>query len=94
MPKYVKPSPTINQERMTIIAKGFANRQDLQRFIPASKGKASTIYEYLVRKSQLENKLMPFMEGVDISVVLEFMHMTEEDIRRRAEYELQMERQA
>ena len=88
MPKAVKVSPMLNNERLKIIRKGHANVSDLQKFIPASRNKAQLEYDVIAREIMLSEGKEVAWYGIEIERVLKHYNMTEQDIRRWAKDEI------
>lgn len=88
MPKAVKVSPMLNNDRLKIIRKGHANVSDLQKFIPASRNKAQLEYDVIAREIMLSEGKEVAWYGIEIERVLKHYNMTEQDIRRWAKDEI------
>ncbi len=88
MPKAVKVSPLLNNDRLKIIRKGHANISDLQKFIPASRSKAELEYKTIAREILLTEGKEVAWYGIEINRILKHYHMTEQDIRRWAKDEV------
>ena len=88
MPKAVKVSPMLNNDRLKIIRKGHANVSDLQKFIPASRNKAQLEYDIIAREIMLSEGKEVAWYGIEIERILKHYNMTEQDIRRWAKDEI------
>lgn len=81
---------SINQRRLELIRKGYVNRKELAEFLDVGKTKATAVYEDIVRNVAEEDKTVDIL-GVRTSRVLEYLGLTEEDIRRFARDERRQE---
>lgn len=92
MSKGIKVSPMLNHDRLRIIRKGHANVSDLQKFIPASRSKAQLEFNTIAREIMLSEGKEVAWYGIEIDRVLKHYNMTEQDIRRWAKDETDIER--
>lgn len=77
----------INERRLELIRKGYVNRKELSEFLAIGKVKASAVYEEIVNEIAKEDKAVDHL-GIRTCRVLEYIGLTEEDIRRFADDEL------
>lgn len=73
----------INSRRLELIRKGYVNRKELAEFLDVGKTKAAAVYEEIAHGIAKQDKTVDML-GVRTCRVLEFMGLTEDDIRRFA----------
>ena len=87
MSRAVKVSKCINTERIQLIHKGFLTISDLQKFIPASRKKATEEYELITEEIfKKTGKTIPWY-GINVSYVLKHFGLTEQQIQKWAAQE-------
>ena len=89
--KTVKPSNRLNRDRLNIIRKGYISKRDLQTFIPCGYNKANKLYEHLEKTVLMDGKTVG-MFGLDPKRVLDYLNMTEAQIRKYAMEETEAEK--
>lgn len=77
----------INQERLKLIRKGYVNKTELSKFLNVGKNKGIAIYQDIVDSLAKEDKTVDIL-GIRTCRVLEYIGLTEEDIRRFANDEI------
>ena len=80
----------INNIRLQIIIKGFANVTDIMKFVPCIHKKAKEIYEDIELQLKEEKKAM-HPSGVNTNRLISYLGMKESQIIKCAEIERQLE---
>ena len=76
----------LNIDRLKLIRKGYVNQKELGIFLHVGKAKARQAYVDIVDQIHKEGKKTDIL-GLPISRVLNYVNLTEKDIRRFAEDE-------
>ncbi len=76
----------LNETRLELIRKGYVNHAELAKFLAVGKTKASAVYQEIVAGIAAEDRTVDHL-GIRTSRVLEYIGLTEEDIRRFADDE-------
>ena len=82
----MKQNKCLNIERLELIQKGYINQKELGIFLNVGKKKAKDIYDMIVDNIQKKDKIVDVL-GVPTLRVLEYIGLTEADIRRFADDE-------
>lgn len=77
----------LNVERLKLIRKGYVNKSELGIFLDIGKSRANTVYDKIVKEIAKEDKTVDCL-GIRVCRVLEYIGLTENDIRRFADDEL------
>ncbi|MGN0711706.1 MAG: hypothetical protein ACI4LO_08085 [Anaerovoracaceae bacterium] len=81
---------SINNRRLELIRKGYVNRKELAEFLNVGKTRATAVYEEIASDIAKEDKTIDIL-GIRTCRILEYMGLTEEDIRRFARDERRQE---
>ena len=76
----------INERRLELLRKGYVNQKELQEFLDVGKARAAAVYREIASGIAAEDKCLDIL-GIRTSRVLDYLGLTEEDIRRFAEDE-------
>lgn len=79
----MKQNKCINISRLELIRKGYLNQKELGIFLNVGKKKAKNIYNIIVTNIQTKEKMVDIL-GIPTQRALEYMGLTENDIRRFA----------
>lgn len=77
----------LNKKRLEMIRKGYVNQKELGVFLDIGKSKASKIYKELKEQVNKTGKNVDVL-GIRTAYVLDYLGLTECDIRRFAEDEV------
>lgn len=80
----------INQIRLEILAKGFANKTDIAKFIPCGSRKASEIYNEIYDSVKADGKIAHPL-GISPKRLLKRLNIKEADVIKYAKTEIEIE---
>lgn len=73
----------LNNRRLELIRKGYVNQKELADFLNVGKARAASVYREIATGIAAEDKAVDIL-GIRTYRVLDYMGLSEEDIRRFA----------
>lgn len=83
-------SNTLNNKRLQMIRKGYINKKELGQFLDVGKCKASKVFDQIVKEIENSGRYVDSL-GIRVTYALDYLGFTEEDIRRFAQDELNID---
>ena len=82
----MKTNKSLNIDRLELIQKGYLNQKELAIFLDVGKNKAKAVYDNICSNIYHSGKTIDVL-GIPASRALEYIGLTEDDIRRFADDE-------
>lgn len=82
----MKTNKTLNIDRLELIQKGYLNQRELAIFLDVGKKKAKVVYDDICTNIYHSGKTVDVL-GIPTSKALEYIGLSEKDIRRFADDE-------
>ena len=79
----MKTNKTLNIDRLELIQKGYINQKELAIFLDVGKKRARAVYENICSEIIRSGRTIDVL-GIPTSRVLEYIGLTEKDVRRFA----------